>query len=259
MFTSLDFTVRDRVARVTFSTPATLNSISEERLADLQQVVKRVRADESIRALSFTGTGRGFCVGLDLQLLKKAFADISYFESVVRRFNSILCDIEDLPIPSIAAVNGFARAGGFEFALACDFILIADEAKIGDNHAQVGVLPGGGAAQRLPHRVGEQKAKELIFMANWLSGVQAAACGLALRSVPLAKLNEATEEMLEVLSHRPRELSMAIKSALRASRTLERSAGIEFEIRNFVDYMGQLPYAREGYAASLAKRSPDWY
>jgi enoyl-CoA hydratase/carnithine racemase len=259
MYKSLTLEIRERIARVTFTTPDALNSISEERIADLQHVVRTVREDESLRAMSITGTGRAFCVGLDLNLLKKAFADINYFESVVRRLNGVLLELEDLPIPVIAAVNGYARAGGFELALACDFILIADEAKIGDNHAQVGVMPGGGATQRLPQRIGMQNAKALIFMANWLTGREAVDCGLALRSVPLTQLNAATEEMLSVLVHRPRTLSATLKRTLHAGRLLDRKAGIEFEISNFVHYMGQEPYAREGYHASLEKRDPTWF
>jgi enoyl-CoA hydratase/carnithine racemase len=249
MYKSLTLEIRERSARVTFTTPDSLNSISEERIADLQHVVRTVREDESVRAMSITGTGRAFCVGLDLNLLKKAFADIAYFESVVRRLNGVLLELEDLPIPVIAAVNGYARAGGFELALACDFILIADEAKIGDNHAQVGVMPGAGATQRLPQRIGMQNAKALIFMANWLTGTEAVDCGLALRSVPLTQL----------LVHRPRTLSATLKRTLHAGRLLDRKAGIEFEISNFVHYMGQEPYAREGYQASLEKRDPTWF
>ena len=259
MYQSLTYEIQDRVGRVTFTTPETLNSISEARIADLQRVIDAVRDNEAVRALSITGTGRAFCVGLDLNLLKKAFADISYFESVVRRLNGVLLDLEELPVPVIAAVNGYARAGGFELALACDFILIADEARIGDNHAQVGVMPGGGATQRLPQRIGMQNAKALIFMANWLTGPEAVACGLALRSVPLTELNAATEQMLRELVHRPRTLTATLKRTLHASRTLDRRAGIEFEISNFVRYMGQEPYAHEGYLASLDKRDPSWY
>ena len=258
-FDTLAFEVRERVAYVRFTTPRQLNSIDEPRLAELRRVVDAVQGDAGIRALAFTGEGKAFCVGLNYDLLQKAFHDIGYFESVVRRFNAILLDLESLPVPVIAAVNGYARAGGIELALACDFILIADEAKIGDVHAQYGVMPGGGATQRLPRRVGEQKAKEIIYLANWLSGPEAAACGLALRSVPLAELPAAVESMLATLRHRPRALSAALKRCLHAARHLEGREGIEFETREFVRYMGQEPYGREGYRASLEGREPSWY
>ncbi len=259
MFKTLNFEIRDRVAYVQFSTPDTLNSISEARIEDLEMVIARVLDDADVRALTITGSGRAFCVGLDFTLLERAFADIDYFEKMIRRLQAVLLDLEALPVPVIAAVNGYARAGGFELAIACDFMVIANEAKIGDRHTNLGVLPGGGCSQRLPRRVGEQRAKALILLAPWLSGEEAVAYGLALRSVPLADLPDAVEEMLSELRHRPRECSAAIKRAMHAARTLDGAQAVEFEIRTFVDYMGKLPYGREGYAASMEGRPPDWY
>jgi len=255
----LNFEIRDRVGYVQFSTPDTLNSISEARIEDLEGVVAQVKENLEVRALTITGSGRAFCVGLDLDLLKRAFYDIDYFEAMIRRLHAVLLDLEYLPVPVIAAVNGYARAGGFELAIACDLMVIANEAKIGDRHTNLGVLPGGGCSQRLPRRVGEQRAKALILLAPWLSGEQAVAYGLALRSVPLAELPAAVEEMVGELRHRPRECSAAIKSAMHAARTLDSAQAVEFEIQTFVEYMGKLPYGREGYEASLAGRAPSWY
>jgi enoyl-CoA hydratase/carnithine racemase len=258
MFESLTYSVRDRVAYATFTTPECLNSITEQRMADLESVIAAVRADETLRALVFTGSGRAFCVGLDLGLLKQAFQDIAFFERQIRRLNAVLLDLERLPVATIAAVNGFARAGGFEIALACDLLIIADEARIGDNHTHVGVMPGGGSTQRLPRRIGEQRAKELIWSARWLSGKEAESIGLALRSVPLAELDAAIESVVAELRLRPRATIDVVKRTMHAGRHLDLAAGVELEIQAFLDYMGRLPYAREGYEASLAGRPPSW-
>ena len=259
MFKTLTFDIRDRVAYAQFATPETLNSISEQRLEDLERIVALVRDDETIRALAISGAGRAFCVGLDLGLLKRAFYDIGYFEGIIRRLQRVLFDLEELPVAVIAAVNGLARAGGFEMMLAADFVLIADEARIGDAHAHLGVLPGAGCSQRLPRRVGEQRAKEIILLARWMSGSEAAAIGLALRSVPLAELPAAVEEIANEMRHRPRATTDALKREIHAARTLDLKSGIEFETRTFVEYMTQLPIGREGYEASLAGREPNWY
>lgn len=259
MYKSLIVDVRDRVAYVEFSTPEKLNSISEQRITDLENVVAHVKADESIRALTLTGSGRGFCVGLDLDLLRKAFADLKYFETVVRRLQRVLLDLEALPVPVIAAVNGITRAGGFETILACDFIVVADEAKIGDRHTHLGLLPGGGCSPRLPRLVGEQRAKAILMLARWMNGPEAVSMGLALRSVPLAQLPAAVEDLLSEFRHRPRECIRGIKRALQAARTLGIEQAVEFEIQTFVDYLTRFPYGREGYEASLADRKPDWY
>jgi enoyl-CoA hydratase/carnithine racemase len=259
MYQSLDVEIRDRVAYVRFSTPDTLNSISEERIADLEKVIDRVNSDHTLRALTLTGSGRAFCVGLDLGLLKRAFSDMAYFESVVRRLQAILLGLEALPVPVVAAVNGITRAGGFEMILACDFVLVADEAKIGDKHTNLGLLPGGGLSPRLPRLVGEQRAKAIMMLAQWMTGREAAACGLALKSVPLAELPAAVEDLMSELRHRPRECMAAVKRTIHAARTLDTPAAVELEIQTFVTYMGELPYGREGYEASLAGRTPDWY
>jgi enoyl-CoA hydratase/carnithine racemase len=257
-YETLDFEIRDRIAYATFATPERLNSITEARLQDLERVVARVRDDGEVHALVLGGRGRAFCVGLDLGLLQRAFDDLAYFEAIVRRLNGVLLEFEALPVPVIAAVNGYARAGGFEIALACDLLLIADEARIGDNHTHVGVMPGGGSTQRLPRRIGEQRAMELIWSARWLTGPEAAAIGLALRSVPAAELDAAVESLVAPMRSQPRACLGAVKGAIHAGRTLPVPEGVEFEIRAFVDYMGGQPYAREGFVASREGRPPNW-
>jgi enoyl-CoA hydratase/carnithine racemase len=259
VFKTIDYQVNDRVAYVEFATPDKLNSITEQRLDELALVVETVRGDEQVRALAITGQGRAFCVGLDLALLNKAFYDIGYFETILRKLSAVLTGFEALPVPVIAAVNGVARAGGFEIALACDLMIVADEAKIGDNHTQVGVMPGGGCMHRLRRRVGEQKAKDLIWSARWLNGPEAVAYGLALRHAPLAQLKSATEDMLAQIRHRPRECLGAIKRTMQAGLEVDLATAIEIELKNFVDYMGGLPFGREGYEASLEGRVPNWY
>lgn len=253
-YASLKYEIRDQVAYVTFSTPEQLNSITEERLHDLDKVISSLEVDEQINAVAITGEGKAFCVGLDLGLLKKAFEDIEYFESVVRRLNALLHRLEALPVPVVAAVNGYARAGGFELALACDLMLIAEEAKIGDNHTHVGVMPGGGSTKRLPIRIGEQRAKELIWTARWLTGNEAVDYGLALRSVPLAALHDQLEALLDQLRDKPRAVLSVVKRTMRENRDLSVADGIDVEIRNFVEYMGGEPFARDGFWASIGGR-----
>ena len=257
-YRTLTYDVDRGVATVTFTTPDSLNSITEKRLAELDRVVGEIETSPSLQAVVWTGTGRAFCVGLDLELLKRAFDEIDYFEDVVRRLNALILRVEAFPIPTIAAVNGFARAGGFELALACDVMIIAEEAKIGDNHTHVGVMPGGGATQRLPRRIGAQRAKELIWTARWLTGAEAVEYGLALRSVPGSELLASVEAFVDTLRNKPRACLAAVKAAMRAGEGLPITEAIEAEIRQFVAYMGGEPFAREGFRASLEGREPDW-
>ena len=253
-FESLRYEVKDRVAYVTFDTPARLNSISEQRLDDLEKVLDMIEAESELCAAVITGSGRGFCVGLDLDLLKKSFYDREYFMTVIGRLNCQILRMEALDVPFIAAVNGFARAGGFEIALACDLMIIADEAQIGDNHSHVGVMPGGGSTYRLPKRIGLQRAKELIWSARWLDGKEAVDIGLALKSVPLDQLHSETEKLLEGFRDKPAAVIRVVKKAIRENDALDGEEAIANEMAIFAHYMFEQPYAREGFEAAMADR-----
>jgi len=247
---TLIYEVRDRVAYVTFSTPERLNSITEERLVDLEAAIAAVEADESICAMVISGQGRAFCVGDDLDLLTRAFEDFDYFEGFLKRFAKVLLRLEQLEVPVIAAANGLTRAGGFELTLCCDIVLVADDAQFGDVHLAVHVLPGGGATQRLPRLIGEQRAKELIWSAKWLTGPEAVEYGLALRSVPRERLDEEVEQLLAGLRDKPRQALASVKRMVHRARHLPVNDGVYAEIEEFFSYLRAYPYGRDGFAAS---------
>jgi enoyl-CoA hydratase/carnithine racemase len=256
-FATLTYDVADRIGLMTFTTPETLNSISEARLADIEAVLDLVEADHDLGALIITGTGKGFCVGLDLDLLDRAFAEIPFFERVVRRLSVIIARIEALEIPTIAAINGFARAGGFEMAMGCDFIMIADEAKIGDVHTDAGVVPAC-ATLRLRRKVGDQRAKEVLWTAKWYKGAEAVEIGMARKSVPLADLIPEARSFAASMADKPRAALASLKAIMIEGATMGVADGTELELRSFVDYMTHQPYGREGYRAFREKRLPSW-
>ena len=256
-FSTLRLDHADHVATVTFTRPERLNAIDEARLADMEAALHAVERDEAVRALVLTGTGRAFCVGLDLDLLERAFEDIPYFESVVRRLAAIIGRIEALSVPTIASINGYTRAGGFETALGCDFIIMADEARIGDAHADSGVVPAC-VSMRLKRKVGDQRAKDLLFTARWLDGPQAVASGLALFSVPLAGLEDATLRYAATLVDKPAATLRHLKRLLTEGETLSPAEAIELELAAFVRYMAEEPWGREGYRAFRERREPSW-
>ena len=256
-FSTLRYDVTDGIAIATFSTPENLNGITEERLTDLEAVLADCEQNEQIGALILTGEGRAFCVGLDLGLLEKAFDDLDYFDAIVGRLNRIITRLENLPIPTIAANNGFTRAGGFEISLGCDFMIIADEAKVGDVHTDAGVVPAC-ATLRLRRRVGDQRAKEILWTARWYRGVEAVEAGLALKSVPLANLMDETVAFARTLVDKPRAALATLKYILREGVGMSVANGAEFELRTFSAYNRSHPYGREGFRAFREKRIPAW-
>ena len=255
----MTYDVTQRVAHVTFNRPDSLNSITEQVLSDLDAVISAVQDDESVRAMVLRGSGRAFCVGLDLELLQRAFSDAGYFASVIRRLGDLLLRLEDLPVPVVGVANGLARAGGMEILLACDMVIVADEARIGDNHTNFGVMPGGGSTARLPRKIGDQRAKELILTARWLTGPEAVDYGVALRSVPETELDDAVEELLAGLRDKSRNCSAAVKRAMARTAVAPIRDAVAAELDEFVRYVcAPGSDAQEGLAASLERRAPNW-
>lgn len=252
------YETRDRVATLTLDRPEALNGIDEAMLAALAARIAEAGDDPSLRALVVTGAGDAFCVGLDIGLLGRAFDDTAYFRDVLERYERVLGALETLPFPVIAAVNGLARAGGFEMILAADLVLVADEARIADHHLAYGILPGGGATARAPRRIGQQRARELILTARWFAGPEAVAIGLALRSVPRASLPAAVEELAARLRPLSRPALAAAKALLRDGADLPLEQAIALEIDRFVAFLDAEPSAREGYSAFVEKREPWW-
>jgi enoyl-CoA hydratase/carnithine racemase len=257
-FTSLKYEKNNQIGVITFNTPERLNAISEARLTDLENVLTDIEKDAEIGALVITGgQTKAFCVGLDLDLLDRAFDDIPFFEKVVRRLSLIVNRVEALPIPTIAAINGFARAGGFELSLACDFIILANEASFGDVHTDAGVLPAT-ATIRLARRIGEQRAKEIIWTARWLKGQEAVECGLALRAVPLANLQTEAIAFASTITNKPRVCIASNKRVFQEGRDMEIPAAVELELNSFVRYMTEQTCGKEGYRAYREGRQPSW-
>jgi len=174
----------------------------------------------------------------------------------LQSLNGCLFQLEELPIPTVAAVHGYALAGGLELMLACDLALAAEDSRLGDQHTNFGLMPGGGSTQRLPRRIGMPRAMELLTTGRWLSGVEAAAWGLVLRAVPAASLDEELEKLAAPLRGKSRAGLGWIKSVARRGQDLPLRDGISLESEAFVRYVATSPHPREGIQAFKEKRQP---
>ena len=256
---TMTFEVADRVARVTFTRPEALNSITEDVIEELGTVCDRVDGDPEIRVLVLTGSDHAFCVGLDLWLLERAFSEPPYFQSILEAYGRVLTRISSLDVPVVAAVNGTTRAGGFELMLACDLVVLADEARVGDVHTPFGVIPGGGSTQRLPRLVGQQRAFELIATGRWLSPGEAVAWGLAIDSVPLPQLTERVDALVGQLRSKARATLATVKRLVRAAGGTPLDEGLQIEVSALLERIGaDGSEAVEGFTAFLEGRPPNW-
>ena len=141
------------IATLTVNRPTALNALNRAVLEEMARVLRDVRHDASVRVLIVTGAGdRAFVAGADIAAMSKmSTVDGLEFSRLGHR---VMETFEDLPIPVIAAVNGFALGGGLELALACDLIVASEKARFGQPEINLGLIPGFGGTQRLPHRIG---------------------------------------------------------------------------------------------------------
>jgi enoyl-CoA hydratase len=216
------------VELVTLDRPRRLNAIDANTLDTLEARLRELAATPEVRAVIVTGVGdRAFCAGADVT----GFDELGPLgaEAVMARGQCVMSLLEQLPQPTIAAINGYALGGGLEVALACDFRLAADSARLGQPEITLGHIPGWGATQRLPRIVGEAVAKDLILSARMLGAQEALALRLV-RSIhaPAQLLDAALALAAEIAAHPEPAAAALAKRAIHAARD-GGAAGYEVE------------------------------
>ena len=241
--------VADRVATVTLNRPEALNAISTELATALAEAVEPLATDPRVRAVVLTGAGeRAFCVGADLKQ-RAGFDDHGWF---VQRevFRRGFAAVRRCPLPTVAAVAGFALGGGTELALACDLVVAAADATFGLPEVRLGLVPAGGGTQLLVRRVGRSVAKDLVLTGRRVGAEEAGRLGLADRVVA------ATALAAEIAANAPTAVRMA-KWALELGADLSQEAAIEVEDQAWRRAVLS-DDRREGIAAWVEKRDPRW-
>ena len=257
-YSNITLSCDDRVATIRLNRPDALNALSPELLGEFSHAMAVVAQDQAAKALVVRGDGRGFCAGADLLFFDQALDDLSLLPPYIEELNNALCGLEELPVPTIAVVHGYALAGGMELMMACDMAIVSNDARIGDQHANFGLIPGGGSTQRLPRRVGMPRAMELLTTGRWLSGLEAVEWGLALRSVAAESLDAELETLLEGLRTKSRTGLALMKSLARASQDVPLRDGVALESATFTRLFGTSSHPREGINAFKEKRHPEF-
>jgi enoyl-CoA hydratase/carnithine racemase len=249
---------RDNSIWVTLNRPDAANALKPPAtFRAFERVFECIRSDESIKALVIAAAGdRAFCIGSDLSFLEDAFRTRNFaaFRDYLHEFNACLLALEDLPVPTVAMVQGKARAGGFELILACDFVLLADDVWIGDVHTPYGHMPGAGATQRLARKVGIQKAMDIILTGRWISAEEAVMCGLALKRVPRDALRRVTTEFTAQFADKIRDSLRFSKSALLRGWDLPLRDGIRLEMQSYLEYLATCESPVEMFWSNQARR-----
>lgn len=229
-YESILVTTDDGVATVTMNRPDALNAITPTMLAELNEAADHVAADDSATVVVLTGAGRAFSAGVDLKALGERRLDGGKVGDLLdlpaRRFTELL---STMPKVVIAKVNGFCFTGALELALACDLIVVADEARLGDTHAKFGLRPTWGMSQRLPNLVGTTRARELSLTARQFSGLDAVAYGLAARSAPADELDATVDELIAEIAANSTDSLAAYKDLYGVAEDTGLRDGLAYE------------------------------
>ncbi len=244
----------DAVITVTVNRTKALNALNPATLWELQRVCEELRQDKTARCVLLTGAGdRAFVAGADIAAMQtmsgidgRSFA--LFGQGVMRQ-------LELLPIPVVAAVNGFALGGGLELALACDIILASETAKFGQPEINLGIIPGFGGTQRLARRIGLQAARLLIYTGDVVGAAEALRLGLVARVIPAADLLAQAKQLAATLAAKAPVAMQQAKAAINTGSDIDLDDGCRYEAEAFAVAFGTNDRA-EGMSAFLEKRPP---
>ncbi len=243
----------ERIGLLTVNRPAVMNALNNQTLQELNALFDEIAKDPMIRGLIITGAGKSFVAGADLAEIQddKIEENRAYAQLAQSVFNKL----EALPIPTIAAVNGFALGGGCELSLCCDIRIAGEKAKFGQPEVKLGVMPCFGGTQRLPKLIGTGWAKELIYTGRMINAVEAQQIGLVTKVVPMESLlDTAIDLMQEIIVNSSTAIKYS-KLAIDKGRDMHLIDGLEFE-KDLSAICYGLPDKEEGVKAFLEKRRP---
>lgn len=255
MGSTITLTIDGAVARILLNRPDQLNAISPELLDDLDAACAEIEARAAVKAVTLTGAGRAFCAGADLRAVRALSADAARWNAFMRRWHQVFDRVEALPVPVVAGVHGFALAGGLELLLVADLVVADAEARIGDQHANFGLVAGGGGSQRLPRLIGERRAKELMFLGGWLSAEQALAWGLVNRVAPAGTVAGVVAEVAGAIGAGSGSAVRTVKAMVGHGRDMDLASALAMERALVAEHMRSAD-AAEGLAAFGEKRKP---
>ena len=252
-YETLEFTKKDGVGILTVSRSKALNALNAQVIQELCEMLNALKNDQDLRCLIVTGCGESFVAGADIAEMSAREPNTG--EDMAHAGQHALGLLSELAVPTIAAVNGFALGGGLELALACDFIVASEKAKMGFPEVSLGLIPGYGGTQRLARCVGLAKARMMILTGDIYSAQECERLGVAALVVAVDQLMSTCEKLANTIASRsPVALGFA-KRAINAGFDVSLDEGLRKEAQLFGKVFATTD-KQEGVAAFLEKRTP---
>jgi enoyl-CoA hydratase/carnithine racemase len=244
--------VKDGIGTIRLERPP-MNALNTQVQEELRAAAAAATADAEVRAVIVYGGEKVFAAGADI----KEMADMSYVDMAGRAadLSSALGAIARIPKPVVAAITGYALGGGCELALACDWRIVAEDAKLGQPEIKLGIIPGAGGTQRLARLVGPARAKDLIMTGRMIDAAEALRIGLADQVVPTAEVYDAAVAYVKPFLTGPAQALRAAKAAVDGGLDMDLNSALAWESQLFAALFAT-DDRREGMAAFVEKRKP---
>jgi enoyl-CoA hydratase len=244
------------VAWLTLNKPRVMNAMSTQTLNDINTALEDIENDPAIIVVVIRGAGGNFCTGMDRR--DQALPVGPAAEETTRLADRIFKSIRKSAKITIAVIEGYCMAGGFELTLGCDFIIAEKNSKIGDGHINLpGFVPNGGSSVFLPRLIGTRKAKEMLLTGKLISGTEAEKIGLANSAVTADKLEQTVRELIDSLVEKSPIGLAHMKMLVDTTPECSEEEALALE-RKTVHLMGKTEDFREGLAALTEKRKPHY-
>jgi enoyl-CoA hydratase len=245
-------TVEGGIAVITLNNPP-LNLVTLELTRELDRALGRLGADPDVRVLVVAGGGdRAFCAGSDIKEFPQMMEPGVVVEKKLRLENATYSKLDDFRKPTIAAITGLAYGGGLELAACCDLIVVEEQARLALPEIRLGVIPGSGGTVRVARRIGEGRAKEMMFLGEPIDARTALAWGLINRIVPPGEALGAATHLASVLARRPGRALELCKQAIDLAFDTNEDDAIEKTLA-LSDQAFASADCREGVRAFFAK------
>ena len=251
MYKTLMYEKKENIGLLTINRPEKMNAISQELTAELSLFLDEIENDDELRVIVITGAGdKAFVAGADINELVDRDARLG--RRVSRERQEIFSRIENLHVPVIAAVNGYALGGGLELALACSIRICSEKAQFGAPEVKLGIIPGDGGTQRLPRLVGQGRAMEMIITGDFIDAQEAYRIGLVNKVFPPEKLKEEAMELAKKIASRP---PLAVRYAKEAVNRSQEDSVSGFALESYLHALScTTEDKKEGVSAFLEKR-----